>query len=109
MINLSLRVKASQANRDGMLKVLRALLGPMRVSPGCLSCQLHQDVENSNMLTLIEEWETEESLRAHVRSVDFGRVLAVLDMSSKPPEIKVNTISNTACMEGMEAIEAMRS
>lgn len=105
MIIATLRIVVPPEKRDAVLQTLRSLLGPTQVQPGCISCQVHQDIENENALTLVEEWESQAELDRHIRSEEYRKVLAVMDMSSKPPEIKFNTVSSTA---GMETVVAGR-
>jgi hypothetical protein len=67
---------------------------------------VHQDVDNKSALTLVEQWETQADLNRHIASDDFRRILAVLDLSIEPPEIRFDGVSHTA---GIELIEAVRS
>ena len=106
MVTATFRVVVYPERRDDVLKTLRPLIGPTEVQPGCISCRIHQDVDNANILTLVEEWETQADLDKHIASDDFRRVLAVLDLSIKPPEIRFDGISQTA---GIELIKAARS
>ena len=105
MVVMSLRVKAPAGRRDKILKTLGSVLGPTRVLRGCLSCRLYQDLENRNVLTLIEEWESQEALDRHVRSDHYRKILAVMDLASEPPEIQFRSV---ASMAGMERIEQLR-
>jgi hypothetical protein len=45
------------------------------------------------------------SLDHHHNSQEYRIVLSLIDMSEKPPEFKLSTISKT---EGLEALEAVR-
>jgi len=53
----------------------------------------------------VEEWESQADLDKHIRTDDFRKILAVMDISNEPPEIKFNTVSKTV---GMEFIERIR-
>jgi hypothetical protein len=55
---------------------------------------------------LVEQWNTESGLHKHIASDAFKRILAVLDYSIEPPEVRFEGIAQTA---GMELIEAARS
>jgi quinol monooxygenase YgiN len=63
---------------------------------------LYQDIEDPNALTLVEEWESRTDLDKHIRSSEYKKVLAAMDLSDQPPEIKFNDILKT---DGMELIE----
>ena len=105
MVITSVRINAPLGKRDEIVKTLGSLLGPTRVLPGCLSCNIYQDLENPNMLTLIEEWESRASLDRHVRSDEFRRILAAIDLASEPPEIRFCSVASTS---GIELIEEIR-
>jgi hypothetical protein len=51
-------------------------------------------------------WRSEEELERHLRSDEYHKVLLVLEMASKQPEIRFDTISSST---GIEAIEKARS
>ena len=104
MIIVTLRIVVPPERRDEVLKTLRLFLGPTGVQPGCISCRFCQDIENENALTLVEEWESQADLDTHIRTDDFRKILAVMDISNEPPEIKFNTVSKTAGMEVMERV-----
>jgi len=63
------------------LKTLSSVVGPTRVLRRCLSCRLYEDLENTNILTLIAEWESRETLDKHVRSDRYRKILAAMDLS----------------------------
>ncbi|MFI5396838.1 MAG: putative quinol monooxygenase [Candidatus Binatia bacterium] len=102
MIVFTMRVTARPEKRREMLQALRSLLGPMSVQPGCLRCRLYQDADDEDVLTWIEEWESREQLDRHVRSTEYRTLLSVMDLSTVQPEVRFNTVVQTA---GMELIE----
>jgi quinol monooxygenase YgiN len=53
-----------------------------------------------------EIWKSEEDLECHLRSDDYRKVLLVLEMAVKQPEIRFDTISSST---GIETIEKARS
>jgi quinol monooxygenase YgiN len=57
------------------------------------------------MLTLIEEWESREALDRHVRSNDYRKILAAMDLASEPPEVQFCSVLKES---GMELIEEIR-
>ncbi|PXV87711.1 quinol monooxygenase YgiN [Lachnotalea glycerini] len=44
---------------------------------GCISYDLYQDVSNSQVLTIIEEWENKESLDQHMKAEHFQKAMVV--------------------------------
>jgi quinol monooxygenase YgiN len=105
MIILFLRVNVPAQRRTDAIKTIRSMIGPTEITPGCLSCSLCSEVDNDDELILLEEWNSRESIEKHIRSEEFRKVLAVMDVAIEPPKIAFITASSTA---GMEFIEQIR-
>jgi len=88
------------------LRILRSMAEDCRVHSGCLGCHIYQDVQEDNVFLFEEMWSNEDDLAQHLRSEKYHNVLLVLEMALKQPEIRFDTISNTA---GIEAIERART
>lgn len=106
MLQIRLRMIARRGEQTRLLAALRSMLERTRMLPGCCCFHLSQDVENRNLLTVVEEWETEADLVRHLRSEDYRRLMQIAEMSAKPPEIEFNFVSAT---RGIAAIEAIRA
>jgi quinol monooxygenase YgiN len=52
---------------------LRALVGPTRREPGCLTYDLHRAIEVPGAFMLHEVWETRDHHRAHTKTPHFTR------------------------------------
>ncbi len=85
--------------------MLRALIGPTRVETGCISCRLYREVIDPRSVIWLEEWSTQEDLERHLRSRQYMKILAALDMSDMRPEIRFDTVVET---KGMQLIEEAR-
>ena len=59
-----------------------------------------------NALQFEEMWRSEEEFERHLRSDEYHRVLLVLEMAMKQPEMRFDSISSSA---GIETIEKARS
>ena len=101
-----IRITASARGRREILRALRVLAPPTRARPGCLGAHLLQEVDNRNAITWIEEWDSEDALRQHIRSDEYRTLLAVVDMSVREPEVRFHTVAKTA---GMELIASFRN
>ena len=66
---------------------------------------LYQDTNDPDSMVLLEEWKDWESLERHIRSESYRNILELMELSSKQPEIQLNTISS---IKGMEHIEKIR-
>ncbi len=82
--------------------MLRSLIGPTRVETGCMSCHLYQDVNDQKVITWMEQWSTQDNLNRHLRTPQYKRILATLDMSDVQPEVRFDTVVET---KGMQLIE----
>jgi quinol monooxygenase YgiN len=105
MLIVTSRINVPRGQRNIFLDAARRVVGPTVVQPGCISCRLYQDVNDSDAVLLVEEWETRKELEQHLKSDQYRVVLSLLDMSEKPPEFKLCTIQKS---EGLEALEAIR-
>jgi quinol monooxygenase YgiN len=105
MILVSIHMNVAPKKRKELFQTIQALVDSIRVEEGCLSCHLYQDTGNKNIFSMIEEWENKEDLDKHLRSECFGVLLGAMNLLSKQPEIKFNTVSDTA---GIEALKEVR-
>ena len=99
------KIVASPENRKEIQKTLNSLVSAIRIQPGCEGCYCGQNLENENTIFLFEEWQTETDLKRHLRSAQYKKVLALMDMSLEPPDIKFNTVSAS---RGIEVVIAAR-
>lgn len=84
------------------METMRGMLEPARVERGCLSYRLYEDVEDRNTFVLMEEWKTQNDLERHIRTDNHRRLMALMDLLSRQPELRFNTVSHTS---GMDVIE----
>jgi quinol monooxygenase YgiN len=106
MVISTLRIVATPQSRAKVVRTLTAQLGPTRVQPGCLKCDLYQDVEDSEVITLVEQWESQADLTLRLRSGDYRAVLAAIELAREQPEIHFDTVTR---LVGLEVIVAARA
>ncbi len=106
MILSTLRMTIPPQKRGEALRILRSVAQRCKVYSGCLGCHIYEDVQEDNVLVFEEMWRSEEELAQHLRSEKYRRLLLVLEMALKQPEIRFDTISSSA---GIETIEKARS
>ncbi|MDS0524275.1 antibiotic biosynthesis monooxygenase [Clostridium sp. SHJSY1] len=69
------------------------LAAETRKEEGCISYQLLQNVDNSEMLFFVEEWENQEAIDNHNKSKHFTELLPKLTENLKEdPAININKI-----------------
>jgi quinol monooxygenase YgiN len=105
MILVTMRMTVNPEKQDEFLQIIRWMLEPTRVEKGCMSYRCYQDIENENVFILVEEWKSRADLDRHIRSDDYRNLLSAMDLLSDPPEIKINTVSDTG---GFEVIKEAR-
>lgn len=103
MITWGLRIQTTPTKGIEVQRILRSLLEPTRVRGGCLSCHVYQDIEEPDVLALVQEWAGPDELGRYLRSEDRRRLVAVMEMASRPPEIWVDTV---LMREGLERLAA---
>ena len=108
MIYASLRVVLPADRREESLRLARSLVGPTSAVPGCIHCGYYTDAQNENVLCYVEEWQTEEDLQRHIRSSDYRKFLALVDLSSEPPDLKFHKVSETLGIEYIGQVRGCR-
>ena len=107
MILETLRMAIPVQKRAEALKILKSIVARNQARPDdCVFCRICEDVLEDNILQFEEMWRSEEELERHLRSDDYRKVLLVLEMALKQPEIRFDAISSST---GIEAIEKVRS
>jgi quinol monooxygenase YgiN len=105
MIVFSLTVLVPPSDQAGFLSSVGALLEPTRVLPDCIACQLYSDIEDPNAFTLVEEWASQAALDRHLTSSAYKRLVAAIELSTRPPAIRFYQVAQRA---GIEVIAAAR-
>jgi len=75
------------------------------VQSGCRKCDLYQDVEHPEAITLVEEWESQADLDPRLRSEDYRAVLAAIELSQELPLIHFDTVTRRT---GLEIVASAR-
>jgi quinol monooxygenase YgiN len=105
MVISTLRIITAPKSRAEVIRMLSAQLGPMRVQPGCLRCDLYRDVEDPGAITLVEEWESQAELDIRLRSEDYRSVLAAIELAQEQPVIHFDTVIRRG---GLEIVASAR-
>jgi quinol monooxygenase YgiN len=105
MVLVTIRMAIRSKKYDEALKILKSTAEWSRIKPGCLSSRIYDDAQENNVLMFEEMWRNEEDLEHHLRSDKYQKVLLVMEMALKQPEIRFDTISSST---GIETIEKAR-
>ena len=106
MIIIRITMNALPEKRTEVMQTLLSMIEPMENEKGCMSCHVSRDIEDKNVFSLIEEWETREDLDDHIKSYRFCVLLGTKSLLCESPKIEIHTVSHS---EGMEAINGIRS
>ncbi|MDD5207236.1 MAG: antibiotic biosynthesis monooxygenase [Desulfobacterales bacterium] len=104
MIISAVRIAVAPKTKDEVLAILFSVKGPTESGPKCISCRIYMEPRNDRHLTYEEVWQDEESLYQHLRSPQYRNLLAAMDLSSEPPEVKFTTVLKTEGMEVMQRV-----
>ena len=105
MVHATVRMVIPAKEQDGVLAILRSIGERTRLEQGCIGYHVYQAAEEELAIMVEEFWKTEEDLERHLRSDEYQKMLLLVEMALKPPEIRFNVISHTT---GLETIEKAR-
>jgi len=75
------------------------------VQPGCRACGIFEELGPVDTIVLVERWDSDAALRAHVRSEAFRYILGALELSDSPPDV---CFDHVTAIEGFALIERWR-
>ena len=105
MIVGTLTILPAPDRRAEVLEILRSIQGPLLAQPGCVACRIYEEQGPGREIVLVERWESEAALAAHLRSEAYRRILGAIELSGGPPELRFDYVSAT---EGLELVERSR-
>jgi quinol monooxygenase YgiN len=106
MILSLIRINPHPRTRSEILDILRNAEFLTRIKTGCLESSVFVKKFEEEVILYLESWQSREDFERHVRSSQYDRILAALDLARDPPEI--DFFDNTG-LGGMEVIEAIRT
>jgi len=105
VIHVTLRMAFRGERRAEVLQILNPMAERARLEPGCLACNIYQDVRDAGVIMLEELWRCEAEMGRHLRSDQYRNILLVMEMALEPPEVRFEEISR---LTGVETIEKAR-
>ncbi len=99
MIMVTIRMKVLPEKRMELSQTIALLMGDIRTEKGCKRCDFCQNTEDENQLCLLEEWDTKESLKSHLKSGHFRVLRGAMNLLKEPYQMMFHTISHPAGME----------
>jgi quinol monooxygenase YgiN len=105
MIIGTIRILPPPDRRSAVVEILRSIQGRVRALPGCAACDIYEEQGAQAAVLLVERWESDEALQAHLRSDTYRRILGAIELSGDRPDIRFEHVTAS---EGMEVIEKSR-
>jgi quinol monooxygenase YgiN len=101
-----MQIVAPDERRTSLLRALGAMLGPTRVTPGCLDARLYADLDRRKTLLLVEDWETREQFERNLDMAKLNAIVAAIELSSEAPVVRVDAVERE---EGVDTLALHRS
>ena len=106
MIAGTIRILPAPDRRAEVLNIFRTIQGPVLAQPGCVACHIYEEPGAARAIVLVERWESQGALEAHLRSEAYRQILGAIELSGGPPEVCFDSVSTT---DGMDLIERARN
>ena len=65
------------------------LVKETRKENGCIAYDLFRDKKDPDILTMIEQWESDEALEKHMKSEHFTRIVPMIAKMRKSSELNI--------------------
>jgi len=101
MIPVIIRMKVLPEKRMELSQTIASLTGSIRTEKGCNRCDFCRNMENEDELFLLEEWDSQENLKSHLKSGSFRVLRGAMNLLIEPYEMMFHTVFHP---EGMEEI-----
>ena len=85
MILVIIRMKVQPEKRMELSQAIASLSSAIGMETGCKRYDFFQSMEDENRLLFLEEWDTEESLNAHLKSKHFRVLRGAMNLLLKEP------------------------
>jgi quinol monooxygenase YgiN len=82
-----------------LTQTISSLAGFTRSEKGCEYCELCQNIEDINNLFLLEEWDSQENLTAHMKTEHFDVFLGALHTLTQPYKRTLHLVLHPAGTE----------
>jgi quinol monooxygenase YgiN len=105
MIIVKIIMNALSEKRKEVLQTLLSTIDAIRQEKGCRRYQVFQDIEDENVFSLVQEWETREDLEHHIRTDRFSVLLGTKILLNEQQDIQIHTVLHT---EGNAIVNAVR-
>jgi quinol monooxygenase YgiN len=87
----------SQKSKE-LSQTIASLSLSTRMEKGCQRCDFCRSIEDENRFFLLEEWDTQENLKNHMKSEHFKIIRGAMNLLQEPYEVMFHTVFHPAGM-----------
>ena len=91
MMLVIIRMKVPSEKRMELSQTIVSLSRSVRMENECRLCEVCQSIEDEHRLLLLEEWDTQEDFKDHMKSKYFKVFRGAMSLLIEPYEIKFHT------------------
>jgi quinol monooxygenase YgiN len=104
MIQTVMRIMVLPESRADALELINSIIERIRVSAGCISYGVYQDLLDENSLMILEQWQSKAALDQFICSDEYRSILAMIELANQSPEISFYALSKIGEMEIIEKL-----
>jgi quinol monooxygenase YgiN len=108
MIQATIRMMIPPEKRREAMQILNMMAEHNRSQMGCLSSHIYHDEQMEAAFLVEEVWKSQKDLDRHLRSDAYLKTLLVVEMALETPEIRFQTIRQSAGLEVIEKARGLR-
>ena len=99
MVLVIIRMKVLSEKRLELSQTIALLIVSIRTEMGCNRCDFCQSTEDVNELFLLEEWDTRENLKSHLKSERFRVFRGAMNLLKEPYEMMFHSVFDPVGMK----------
>ena len=99
MTLLIIRMNVLSEKRMELSQTIASLSLSTRMEKGCQRCDFCRSIEDENRFFLLEEWDTQENLKNHLKSEHFKVIRGAKNLLQEPFETMFHNVFHPAGME----------
>ncbi len=78
MITITAKCTLVEGKKEEFIKIAQKLIEESNKEMGCISYDLYEDINDENIVTFIEEWESSEAIDTHNNTEHFKQIVPKL-------------------------------
>lgn len=89
MLKVVAKKQVENENREKILQLLQTLAEESRKDQGCIRYGLYQDINDTSVITIIEEWEDQNCLEKHFNTAHFKELVPRISALADQEEVNI--------------------